>query len=64
MAALPSALVAHALAGGPGPVVGVHPPSDVVAAPALLAALEAAGLRIVDGDNAGARMYKSNGGSP
>jgi hypothetical protein len=49
MAALPSALVAHALAAGPTPVVGVHPPSDVVAPAALLASLEAAGLRIVNG---------------
>ena len=49
MAALPSALVAHALAAGPAPVVGVHPPTAVVAAPALLAALEAAGLRVVNG---------------
>jgi hypothetical protein len=49
MASLPCAEVAHALARGPSLVVGVHPPTDVVAAPALLAALEAAGMRVVSG---------------
>jgi hypothetical protein len=49
MAALPCALIAHALAAGPPPVAGVHPPTDVVAPSALLAALEAAGLRVVSG---------------
>ena len=49
MAALPCALIAHALAAGPSPVVGVHPPTDVVAPSALLAALEAAGMRVVSG---------------
>jgi len=49
MAALPCAVIADAMATGPVSVVGVHPPTDVVAAPALLAALEAAGLRVVSG---------------
>jgi hypothetical protein len=49
MAALPCALVAHALASGPPAVIGVRPPSDVVAPSDLLSAMEAAGLRIVDG---------------
>jgi hypothetical protein len=49
MAALPCALAAHALAAGPPPVVGVRPPSDVVAPSDLLSAMEAAGLRIVNG---------------
>jgi hypothetical protein len=49
MAALPCALVAQALASGPPPVVGVRPPSHVVAPPDLLAAMEAAGMRIVNG---------------
>jgi hypothetical protein len=49
MAALPCTVIAHALAGRPAPVVGVRPPTDVVAAPALLAALEAEGMRVVGG---------------
>jgi hypothetical protein len=49
MAALPCALIAHALAAGAPAVVGVHPPTDVVAPSALLAALEAAGMRVVSG---------------
>ena len=49
MAALPCAVIAHALAAGPPPVVGVHAPTDVVAPSALLAALEAAGMRVVSG---------------
>jgi hypothetical protein len=48
MAALPCALVAHALASGPPSAVGVRPPTDVVASTALLSALETAGMRIVD----------------
>jgi hypothetical protein len=49
MAALPCSLVAHALAGGAPPVVGVRPPTDVIGPPALLSAFQAAGMRIVDG---------------
>jgi hypothetical protein len=49
MAALPCAMVAHALASGPPSGVGVRPPSDVVAPSDLLSAMEAAGLRIVNG---------------
>jgi hypothetical protein len=48
MAALPCAVIAHALATGPPPVVGVRPPSDVVAPSDLLSAMAAAGLRIVN----------------
>jgi saccharopine dehydrogenase-like protein len=47
MASLPCALVADALATG-SPVIGVQPPTAVVAPAALLSALQAAGLRIVD----------------
>jgi hypothetical protein len=49
MASLPCAAIAHALATGPASVIGVRPPTDVVPAPALLAALESAGLRVVNG---------------
>jgi hypothetical protein len=49
MASLPCTVIADALATRSAPVVGVHPPTDVVAAPALLAALESAGLRVVNG---------------
>ena len=48
MAALPCALVAHALATGAASAVGVRPPTEVVAAAELLGALEAAGMRLVD----------------
>jgi hypothetical protein len=49
MAALPCALAAHRLASGPPPLFGVRPPSDVIAPSDLLSAMEAAGLRLVDG---------------
>ena len=49
MAALPCAVVADALATGATTVTGVQPPTGVVPAAALLAELQAAGLRIVDG---------------
>jgi hypothetical protein len=48
MAAVPCVTVADALATRPGGVAGVRPPTDVVPAAELLAALEAAGLRVVD----------------
>lgn len=48
MAALPCAVVADALATGAATVTGVQPPTAVVSAGALLSALQAAGLRIVD----------------
>jgi saccharopine dehydrogenase-like protein len=64
MASLPSVVIAHTLAAGPASVIGVRPPTDVVAPSDLLSTLGQAGLRIVDGDNARAGMYKTNGGSP
>jgi hypothetical protein len=48
MASLPCAVVADALATGTVPIIGVHPPTAVVSPRALLSALEAAGLRVVD----------------
>jgi len=49
MGALPCAAVAHALATGASPAVtGVRAPSEVLPAPALLADLQSAGLRLVD----------------
>ena len=48
MAALPCAMVAHALATGAAAAVGVRSPTDVVPAADLLGALGAAGLRVVD----------------
>jgi NAD(P)-dependent dehydrogenase (short-subunit alcohol dehydrogenase family) len=48
MAALPCAVVAHALATGAASAVGVCPPTKVVGAAELLGALEAAGMRLVD----------------
>ena len=48
MAALPCALAAHVLATAPPAVSGVRPPTDVVAPAALLAELEAGGMRVVD----------------
>lgn len=47
MAALPCAVVAHALATGVAPAVGVRAPTEVVPGTELLRALEAAGLRVV-----------------
>ena len=48
MAALPCAVIADALATGAATSTGVQPPTAVVPAEALLSALEAAGLRIVE----------------
>ena len=48
MAALPCAMAAHVLATAPPAATGVRPPSDVVAPAALLAELQAAGMRVVD----------------
>jgi saccharopine dehydrogenase-like NADP-dependent oxidoreductase len=49
MASFPCALVADALATGSSAVVGVQPPTEVVAPAALLSSLQEAGLRVVEG---------------
>jgi hypothetical protein len=48
MAALPCAVIADALATGAATSTGVQPPTAVVPAEALLSALQAAGLRVVE----------------
>jgi Saccharopine dehydrogenase NADP binding domain len=49
MAAFPCALAAHDLATRADPPAGVHAPTAVLAPASLLAGLQAAGLRVVDG---------------